>query len=508
VGLLTAGYFAIPWQWFSAPIPAPVPIFTGTLLSDSFTVVMRGILLLFALLLMCYIRIEGNDPQDDADARGDALDESPELYVLLLGALVGMCLMISANHIVIVALGMVMASAPCYLLTGMRRKRPQSSEAALKFAICGAAATGIMFYGLSLLAAVLGSAQLPTMGTRLAEMIQAGGASDRTMVLVLGALMVMVGVAFKLAAVPFHIWAPDVFEGATLRVSAFLSVAANAAGLGLLVRLAVAFSFSPDPALLSALAPVRQFIYMLLALLAAITCTFGNLAAYGQTNMKRLLAYSTIAHAGYMMMPVAAAIALIGISLDNARGAIAAMVVYVIVDMFMNLCAFACVNFLGNAARRNELVRHQAGSELETFRSFDRYQHGYFNFRERYAGLIYTSPMVTVCLALTIFSFVGLPPLAGFSAKVMVFLSLIQAKMFGLLLVGILNTVLSLVYWLGVIRAMMFQARPGPSDRLVIPWTSVRGLFCILVTVPVVALFFMLGDLWNWALAAAAGLFY
>ena len=144
------------------------------------------------------------------------------------------------------------------------------------------------------------------------------------MVLVLGGLMLMVGVAFKLSAVPFHFWAPDVFEGATAEVAAFLSVASKAAALGLLVRLVAVFSLPSglalhaDPGAISTLAPVRQYICTLVSLLAVVTCTFGNLAAYGQTNMKRLLAYSTIAHAGYMMMPVAAAVALAGTDPDAA----------------------------------------------------------------------------------------------------------------------------------------------------------------------------------------------
>ena len=148
------------------------------------------------------------------------------------------------------------------------------------------------------------------------------------MILSLGGLMLMVGVAFKLSAVPFHFWAPDVFEGATAEVAAFLSVASKVAALGLLVRLAADFSFPMDhsfgacrrsPRGRISAAPVRQYIVALISVLAAVTCTFGNLAAYGQTNMKRLLAYSTIAHAGYMMMPVAAAVALVGAAGRPAR---------------------------------------------------------------------------------------------------------------------------------------------------------------------------------------------
>ena len=294
-----------------------------------------------------------------------------------------------------------MASVPCYVLAGMQRNRSRSSEAALKYAVFGAGTAGIMLYGLSLLAGVLGTAHLPTMTARLAELISTAPAADRTMVLVLGGLMLTVGVAFKLSAVPFHFWAPDVFEGATAEVAAFLSVASKAAALGLLVRLAAGFSFQANPAALLALAPVRHYIVTLLSLLAAVTCTFGNLAAYGQTNMKRLLAYSTIAHAGYMMMPVAAAVALIGTNLPEARMAIASLIVYISIYLFMNLAAFAIVAFLRNAIHSEEIAD--------------------------YAGLMRTSPGLTVCMAIVMFSLVGLPPLAGFPAKLTIFLALVKA---------------------------------------------------------------------------------
>ena len=167
-----------------------------------------------------------------------------EFFVLMLGALVGMCLMISANHILIVMLGVEMASVPCYVLAGMKRNQPKASEAALKYAVFGAGTAGVMLYGMSLLVGVLGSAHVPTMTARLAELFQQpnGITAGQTTVLVLGGLMLSVGLAFKLSAVPFHFWAPDVFEGTTAEVAAFLSVASKAAALGLLVRLATGFA--------------------------------------------------------------------------------------------------------------------------------------------------------------------------------------------------------------------------------------------------------------------------
>ena len=176
----------------------------------------------------------------------------------MLGALVGMCLMISANHILIVMLGVEMASVPSYVLAGMQRNQPKSSEAALKYAVFGAGTAGVMLYGMSLLVGVLGSAHLPTMTARLAALFQTGGiTAGQTTVLVLGGLMLTVGLAFKLSAVPFHFWAPDVFEGTTAEVAAFLSVASKAAALGLLVRLASGFAFPSRLSLSAVMQPVE-----------------------------------------------------------------------------------------------------------------------------------------------------------------------------------------------------------------------------------------------------------
>jgi NADH-quinone oxidoreductase subunit N len=507
LGLFVALILATPWGWFSESsgwlaalrswlglseptgIPPAASLFTGVLVADSFTVVLRCLLLLFSMLFVTLTQMAG--PPDR--------DGTTEFYVLMLGALVGMCLMIAANHVLIVVLGMEMASVPCYVLAGMQRNRPKSSEAALKYAVFGAGAAGVMLYGLSLLVGALGSAHLPTMTARLADLLQdpAGLGPQQTTVLILGGLMLTVGVAFKLSAVPLHFWAPDVFEGATAEVAAFLSVASKAAALGLLVRLAGGFAFPSglgfpeDPSLrgdaaaaaaaAAALASVRQYIVAVLSLLAAVTCTFGNLAAYGQTNMKRLLAYSTIAHAGYMMMPVAAAVALVGDSPDGAREAVASLIVYLGVYLFMNLAAFAIVAFLRNAIGSEDIAD--------------------------YAGLMRASPGLTVCMAIVMFALVGLPPLAGFWGKFYAFYALVQAKLLPLLLVGVLNTVLSLFYYLRVVKVMVFAPEPLHRPAPVIPLTSMVGSYCLLLTLPVVVLFFVVGGLLARANEAASNLF-
>jgi NADH-quinone oxidoreductase subunit N len=450
---------------FAAPERA-VPLFTGMLVQDAFAVYMRGVVLLFLVLLAVFARISGVPDRDDAT----------EFFVLALGAALGMCLMVSANHMLIVFLGVEMASVPSYALAGILKNRRTSSEAALKFAVFGAGTAGVMLYGISLLVGILGSAHLPTMASKLAALLQTGAGAEQSVVLVLGGLMIAVGLAFKLSAVPFHFWTPDVFEGAAAEVGAFLSVASKAAALGLVVRLAMTFG-RVEP----------KLIVGIVAILAAVTCTFGNLAAYGQTNMKRLLAYSTIAHAGYLMMPVAAAVAVVGTSPALAEEAIASLAFYVAVYLFMNLGAFAGTAFLRNTLRSEQIAD--------------------------YAGLIRTSTGLAVCMAVILFSLVGLPPLAGFSAKFTIFASLFNAisatPMGGtltvLLLVGVLNTVLSLFYYLRVVRAMIVAPGEERPSAPTVALSSPAGLYCLAMTAPLVVLFLWWGP-FPWAAAAARSL--
>ena len=468
-GAAAALYLAIPWNGLG--LGRPTAMFTGLLVLDSFSASLRVLLLVFALLFTGFTRVSGVPNPDDAT----------EFYVLTLGATLGMCLMVSANHALVVLLGIEMASVPSYVLAGIQRHRRESSEAALKYAVFGAGTAGVMLYGISLLSGVLGSAHLPTMAARLAEWLHTTGGGDRQAmlsVLVLGGLMWMVGLAFKLSAVPFHFWAPDVFEGAPAEVGTFLSIASKAAALGLLTRLALIFSFNSSPDITANLAPARFYLYALIALLAAVTCTFGNLAAYGQTNMKRLLAYSTIAHAGYMMMPIAAAVTLAGHDAAGMQAAVAALFVYLAVYLFMNFGAFAVVAFLRNAIGSESIAD--------------------------YAGLVRRSPALTVSMAIILFSLVGLPPLAGFSAKFAVFAALFDARLLTLLVIGGLNTVLSLFYYLRVVKIMVLDPEPEDRPAPTIPLASVAGIYTAVLAASLLVIFFWWGNLWQMGQAAAS----
>jgi NADH-quinone oxidoreductase subunit N len=310
-----------------------------------------------------------------------------------------------------------------------------------------------------------------------------------------------------------------VFEGAAAEVGAFLSVASKAAAIALLVRVAFGLGVGVDmgdavavldssnsTAMFQGVAPlhsqkvpdvvvdsqrlvaledVRHFIVSLIGLLAAVTCTFGNLAAYGQTNIKRLLAYSTIAHAGYLMMPVAAGLAMAGINPQGSQAAIAAVAFYLGTYVFMNLGAFAIVAVLRNQLRSEEIAS--------------------------YAGLVRTSPGIVVAMAVVLVSLIGLPPLAGFVSKFLIFASLYQAISSGaerpmmilLLVLGGVNTVVSLFYYLRVVKVMTADPPPEQGRHAEIPMVSLSGAMITGIVFPVV----FLGVFWSglYVLAMLAG---
>jgi len=504
IGTAIAFYYAIPAGGLRAIGSVERhEIFTGMLTYDSLTVFFRLFLLAFAFWFIILVRITGlADKQDGQD-----------FYTLLLGSTLGMCLMASANHLMTVFLAVEMASVPSYVLAGIIKGRRRASEASLKYAVYGAGAAGVMLYGISLLAGVLGTAHLPSIAAKLAAMdipamIAAGKGGGTLMVLVLAALMIMVGLAFKLSAVPFHFWCPDVFEGASAEVDAFLSVASKAAAMALLVRVAIGIGTAPTPAAptamhtipvhavafqqpadgeaastavspaatspattpvdSAALSPVRKFIVLLLAVMAGITCTFGNLAAYGQTNIKRMLAYSTIAHAGYMLMAVAAAVQLAGSNPAEAQKAVAALVFYLSIYVFMNLGAFAIVAFLRNAIGSEEIAD--------------------------YAGLIRTAPLTGVALTCILVSLIGIPPMVGFTGKFVIFRALVVAGgpwMIGLLVLAGFNTAISLIYYLRVAKVVCIDA--PAADRPAASIGLVPAAYVFVVALPVF-LFFVFPD--------------
>ncbi len=438
--------------------------FSGLMAFDKFTALVRLFLLLFLVFVLALTVLSGIPDRDDG----------PDFYTLLLGASIGMLLMCGANNLLMVFLGIEMASVPSYAMAGFLKGRKQGSEAALKFVVFGAGAAGVMLYGISLLAGMLGTGDFQEIGIRMAVLFGNGeGAltdpvrATAIRTLILAVVMVFVGFAFKLSVVPFHFWTPDVFQGAPAEVGGFLSVASKAAAFALLTRLVLALMAAGTTAL--------QDVYLTLGIavgvIAAITATFGNLAAYSQTNMKRLLAYSTIAHAGYMLMALAAMIVLQSgrIGGDAALGersshAVEGLLYYLAVYLFMNLGAFSITALI-----RNEIF----SEEIEDYR-----------------GLGFQAPILCVGMGICLFSLVGLPPLGGFIGKLLIFASLFDAgyvhwSMWAILAIGGLNTVLSLFYYLNVLKTMYLSERPTGATTVTFPALSSAGLYVILVSAPI-----------------------
>jgi NADH-quinone oxidoreductase subunit N len=450
-------------------LPVSDPMFTGLLVYDPFTVYFRIFLLLFLLFVEYLTVVSGIPDQEDA----------PDFYVLLLGSTLGMMLMASANHLLMVFLAVEMTSVPSYAMVGFLKGRRSSSEAALKYVVYGAGAAGVMLYGISLLSGLLGTAHLPSLALALVAFGNSQATSGdpaAVQTLAVGILMVLVGVAFKLSLFPFHFWCPDAFEGAAAEVGGFLSVASKGAAFALLVRFCLALvgeSRSGPPAL----AHLYSNVGIGLGIMAAVTATFGNLAAYSQTNMKRLLAYSTIAHAGYMLMAVASMMVVLNapaaesvtaaVRIKSAEYSIQGLLYYLAVYFFMNLGAFAIV----------ALIRNQTFSEEIA----------------SYAGLAKQSPVLAVCMLICLFSLIGMPPFGGFMGKFMVFYSVVEAArlspvMWAILAVGLLNTVFSLFYYLRVLKHMFLDPLPESARPVDVPLSSDAGRYVVLVSLPVFAL--------------------
>ena len=420
--------------------------FTGMLVQDLFSVYFRLFLSLFLVLTIALTVLTGIPDNEDA----------PDFYCLLLGATIGMMIMASANNLLMLFIGVEMASVPSYAMVGFLKGRKASSEAALKYVIYGAGAAGVMLYGVSLIVGMLGTGDMSLLADRLrivAEGGTAGLGDAEVRVVALGTMLVMVGLAFKLSLVPFHFWCPDAFEGASAEVGGFLSVASKAGAFGLLVRFCVALSGNESTAELMTAFGIG------LGVVSMITMTFGNLAAYGQSNVKRMLAYSTIAHAGYMLMAVSAMLVMHNSEMaaeykQDINACVGGLLYYLAVYLFMNLGAFAVVALIRNYTFSEEI--------------------------DSYAGLIRQSPALCMCMLFCMVSLVGIPPFGGFFGKFMIFGSVYKAgdlhwSMYVLLAVGGLNTVFSLIYYIRVLKTMFIDERP--ADARVVSLPSLEGAY-------------------------------
>ena len=337
--------------------------------------------------------------------------ERGEYYILLLFTLGGMMLMAMAGDLIIVFLGLELLSLPLYVLSGFARPEPASEEGALKYFLLGAFATSFVVYGIAF---VYGAAAT----TNLSDIFIAGyqGTANQGLLL-LGAALLLVGLGFKIAVVPFHMWTPDVYQGAPSSVTAFMSVGAKAGGFAALLRVFLA----AFPGLAASWAPLVMWI-------AAFTMVWGNVAAISQKNIKRMLAYSSIAHAGYILMVLPAASSP-GVGAD----ALSAALFYLLAYAVSNLGAWGVVIALERKEAKGLLL-------------------------EDYAGLGTRRPGFALAMLLFMLSLIGLPPTAGFMGKFYIFRAVIDADMIWLALVGVATSVISAYYYLRVVIVMYMQA--------------------------------------------------
>jgi NADH-quinone oxidoreductase subunit N len=331
-----------------------------------------------------------------------------EYYVLVLFATVGMMLMAGAADLLVVFLGLETFSLAIYVLAGFFRTQPKSNESALKYFLLGAFATGFLLYGIALIYGATGSTNLK----KIAELFSQTAMLKNPMLLV-GMGLLLVGFSFKVAAVPFHMWTPDVYEGAPTAITAFMSVGPKAAGFAAFIR--VFLNVFPTMA--------ADWVWILWVL-AVLTMTLGNLVAIAQKNIKRMLAYSSIAHAGYMLVAMVAA----------SEFGTASILYYLLAYTFMNLGAFGVVILYGRKGEENALISD-------------------------YSGMASQYPLLAATMAVFMFSLAGIPPTAGFVGKFYIFSAAISSGYLGLAIIGVLNSVLSVYFYLRV-TVMMYMKGP------------------------------------------------
>jgi len=349
-----------------------------------------------------------------------------EFYTLLLTCTLGMFFMASSSNLLMAYLSLELVSLTSYVLTGFLPHNRRSSEAALKYLIYGGVASGTMIYGMSWIFGMTGSLDYASIQASL------GQNAFNKVTLFMALIFILAGFGYKIVFVPFHMWSPDVYQGAPTPFTAFLSVASNAAGMAIMIRF-----FFPG---ISQVAPGGDWASLsgvewpqVLLLLSMITMTVGNLCALNQRNVKRMLAYSGIAHAGYMMM---------GLAILNNEG-LAAVLFYVVVYLIMNLGAFLVVGMIANVTGDEDI--------------------------ENYRGLAWRGAIVpAVCLAIFLFSLTGLPPFAGFIGKFFLFSAVIkQGGAFAVLaVVAALNSVVSLYYYAKIVKTMFLDS-PNPEDKTI-----------------------------------------
>ncbi|MCH8125258.1 NADH-quinone oxidoreductase subunit N [candidate division KSB1 bacterium] len=391
--------------------------FNGTVIADNFSLAFTIVFLVGALLS---ILLSLNKVENEYLNYGD-------FYGLLLLSTVGMIMMVSTSNLLVVFLGLEILSIALYILTGIRKMRMDSVEASLKYFLLGAFSTGFFLYGIALVYGATGTLDMVEIGAY----IQTQGFNG--ILLVSGVILLMIGFSFKAAFVPFHMWTPDVYQGAPTPVTAFMSSGAKGAAIAPLIRIIIAGLPLSDSEWIS-----------ILWVVAVLTMSVGNIVAISQNNIKRMLAYSSIAHAGYLLIGVIA-------GSDSGQSSV---LFYLLVYTFMNLGAFGVISYMGYSNKQENLNV------------------------EDYRGLGYRHPFAALAMAIFMFSLAGIPPTGGFVGKFYIFSAAIQSGYVWLVIIGVLNSVISVYYYLRVVINLYMR---DAEREIKVPKASLGLSFAILL---------------------------
>jgi NADH-quinone oxidoreductase subunit N len=408
-------------------------MFGGAYAVDNFALVFKALFLVSAYVVVLM--------STEYIGEGDYYEG--EYYFLLLSSLLGMTVMASSRDLITIFVALELLSIPAYLLAGWRKRDLKGNEAGMKYYLMGVFASAIMLYGMSLVFGIGGSTVLAEIGE------QVGGSAGELPAVTLGIVFIIIGFGFKVSAVPFHTWAPDTYEGAPTPITAYLSVASKAAGFVALLQLVFVGFFGRDD--------VYQPLFWILA---AATMTVGNLIALRQTNIVRLLAYSSVAQAGFILVPLAVA----GSSSDASRSALTAVVTYLLIYAAMNLGAFAVVIAVARKTRSGEI--------------------------SSFGGLFEYAPGLAVLMTVFMFALAGIPPLAGWLAKFVVFRAVLDAGTPWAVTLGVVtavNSVIALFYYASIAREMWMRPVPD-EDRTPVRLTPSLSLSLALTAIATVVI--------------------
>lgn len=416
----------------------PEAIFSNSMIIDPFSTSMKMIMVL-GTLGSYYLSTISKDIYESLKT---------EFIIMAVGILIGGFILASANNMLMIFIGIETLSILSYVMASLKKNDERSSEAGLKYALYGGISSGLMLFGMSHMFGVLGTIQFSGMAATIATLDKA-----QMLILMPSFVLFFAGIGYKIAAVPFHMWSPDVYEGSPTPVTTLFAIVPKLAGIAALIRVTMIFFATPGP--------LRVGWVGLVMIIAALTMTVGNITAIGQKSVKRMLAYSSISHAGIMLA---------GLVMINEIG-IRAVVFYAITYLFMTLVAFYITSIVQ-----------------------DKYGNDHF---ERFQGLIYRYPFMAVMMTVVMLSLTGLPPLAGFVGKYNIIVALINSRNFSLAIILVLNSVISAYYYLKIVRLMTLK--PQESNEKIEGFGFLNQLIIVAMTVPVLTL----GIFWENVMAFA-----